>query len=329
MGFRSLLILVVSVLIPVAAADLRLGLIGLDTSHVIAYAELLNDTGNPNHIRGARIVAAYKGGSPDMNLSASRLEGFTTELKNRFQVQIVDDIPTLCRMVDGILLTSVDGRVHAAQARLVFQEHKPVFIDKPLAVTLSDALQIEAMGKETGTPWFSASLMRFVPEFRKLRSDPQLGAIYGLESYGRAVQEPLNPGLFYYGIHAVEALYAVMGPGCETVTTTANRDFDLVVGQWKEGRIGAVRGIRKGDASFGLLAFGENAVRFVPAPPMVVVYSFIVKEIVRFFETGKVPVDSSETLETIAFIEAAERSRMLGGLPVKLATLSGGNLPQK
>ena len=116
MGFRSPLILVVSVLIPVAAADLRLGLIGLDTSHVIAYAELLNDTGNPNHIRGARIVAAYKGGSPDMNLSASRLEGFTAELKNRFQVQIVDDIPTLCRMVDGILLTSVDGRVHAAQA---------------------------------------------------------------------------------------------------------------------------------------------------------------------------------------------------------------------
>jgi hypothetical protein len=316
---RWLAMWLVCALVPLMAADLRLGIIGLDISHVVVFTRLLNDEASPNHVPGARIVAAYKGGSPDMKLSADRVDGFTAELRDRFHVRIVDDIPSLCRMVDGVMLESLDGRAHAEQARLVLQAHKRLFIDKPLTARLSDALQIAQWGRETGTAWFSASQLRFVPAFQKLRSDPELGPIYGLESYGRAVEEPLTPGLFYYGIHAVEALYTVMGPGCGTVTTTANTDFDLVVGQWQDGRLGTVRGIRKGDASFGLLAFGAKAVRFVPSPGFDVSYPLALKQIVRFFETGEIPVSNAESVEIIAFMEAAQKSRQMGGVPVRLA----------
>lgn len=314
------LLVAAAALVSARAADLRLGIIGLDTSHVVAFTQVLNDEHNPDHLAGAKIVAAYKGGSPDMPLSASRVDGFTATLRDQFHVRIVDDIPTLCGLVDAVLLESVDGRAHLEQARLVFEAHKRLFIDKPMTATLADAVKIAELGKETGTPWFSASSLRFLPDFEKLRSDAQVGRIHGLEAYGRAVEESVMPGLFFYGVHSVEALYSIMGTGCETVTMTSNRDFDVAVGQWRDGRLGTVRGIRKGDMSFGLLAFGEKAVRHVPSPVISNSYVFLLKQILQFLETGKAPVDNAETIETIAFMEAAERSRSLGGIPAKLGS---------
>jgi hypothetical protein len=303
-------------------ADVRVGIIGLDTSHVVEFTKLLNDETHSEHVSGARVVAAFKGGSPDVHASASRLEKFTSELSQRFHVVMVNDIPTLCEMVDAILLESVDGRVHLEQVRPVFRAHKRVFIDKPLAAGLADAAEIVRLGRVMKTSWFSASSARFAPEFVALRRNEQIGPILGVAAYGPAPLEPSNPGLLWYGIHAVEALYTVMGAGCESVTSSSNADYDLVVGKWKDGRIGTVRGIRKGKDDLGVLAFGEKTILFTPLKDDS--YAPLVREIVRFFQTGEVPVHDAETLETIAFIDAAERSRRLGGVPVQLEAHPGG-----
>jgi len=118
---------------------IRVGLIGLDTSHVIAFTKVLNDPSSPDHVPGMRVVAAFKGGSPDVESSRTRIEGFTAELRDKWKVEIVADIPTLCRKVDAVLLESVDGRPHLEQVKPVLAAKKPVFIDKPLASTLEDA----------------------------------------------------------------------------------------------------------------------------------------------------------------------------------------------
>lgn len=299
-----------------AGADLRIGIVGLDTSHVVAFTEMLNDAHNPQHVRGARVVAAYRGGSPDMPLSANRIEGFTAELRNRFHVRIVNDIPTLCSLVDAVLIESVDGRVHPEQAHQVLEAHKPVFIDKPLALSAAAAEEIAKAGSATGTPWFTASSLRFQPEFQSLRTDAKLGAILGVEAFGPAPFEPGNPGLFWYGIHLVEMLYAAMGPGCESVTLYETPACDLVVGKWRDGRIATVRGLRTGKADYGLMVLGDRQSRFVPVVDES--YVHLVRRIVGFFETGRPPVPNAESLEVIAFLEAAERSRALNGKTVKL-----------
>ena len=92
-------------------ADLRLGIVGTDTSHVAAITGALNDASSRDHVPGARVVAAYKGGTA-MPASATRVEKFAADLQSRWGVEIVPDIPSLCRKVDGILLESVDGRIH-------------------------------------------------------------------------------------------------------------------------------------------------------------------------------------------------------------------------
>ena len=149
---RLFALLGLTLLLPVSvgAADLRLGLVGTDTSHVIGFATAFNDPSSPDHVPGARIVAAFKGGSPDLPSSRDRIEGFTRQLQEKYGVEIVGSIAELCARVDGVLLTSVDGRVHLVQAREIIKAKKPVFIDKPLAATLDDAREIARLAKEAG-----------------------------------------------------------------------------------------------------------------------------------------------------------------------------------
>lgn len=303
--------------IQAAGADLRIGLIGLDTSHVIAFTKSLNDPSGPDFVPGGRVVAAFKGGSPDIKASAGRVDKFTAELQEKYKVKVVDSIPELCSMVDVILLESVDGRVHLEQARQVIRSKKPLFIDKPMAASYADAKEIARLARESGVPWFSSSSLRYTPAYQEAVTDTGAGKILGVETYGPASLEPTNPGLFWYGIHAVESLFTLMGPGCASVTMTSNEDFDLAVGVWKDGRIGTVKGLRKGKEDYGALVYREKGIFHLPAKD--VSYVPLIRQIMEFFKTGKPPVAPEETLEIMAFMDAAERSRQQGGIAVKLA----------
>lgn len=300
---------------------LKIGIIGLDTSHVTAFTAMLNDPKSPNHVPGARVVAAFKGGSPDVESSASRVEGFTKTLQEKWGVEIVDSIETLCTKVDAVLLESVDGRPHLAQARPVFAAKKRVFIDKPLAGSYKDGVEIAKLSKESGTPFFSASSVRFYDTIVKTRTDEALGKIQGCDAFSPASLEPHHPDLFWYGVHGVEALYSVMGPGCESVRRSFAADTDIVVGRWKDGRTATFRGIRKGKADYGVTIFGEKAVRSSLSVEGKNNYRNLVVEIVKFFKTGTPPVGVDEMLEVLAFMQAADVSKANGGAEVRLADL--------
>src|ERR1700730_13918689 len=131
----------------VSGADLRLGIIGTDTSHVIAFTKILNDASSPEHVHGARVVAAFKGGSKDLPDSYKRVDKFAEELRTRWGIEFVPDIPSLCKKVDGVMIESVDGRQHLEQVKQALACGKPLWIDKPLASSLEDAREIERAAK--------------------------------------------------------------------------------------------------------------------------------------------------------------------------------------
>jgi len=295
---------------------LRVGIIGLDTSHVRDFTQLLNDPSRPDHVPGATVVAAFKGGSRDVEASATRIEGFTTELTTKWGVELVASIEGLCKKVDAVMLTSVDGRVHLQQVRPVLAARKPVFIDKPLAGDLRQAREILRLARQAGCPCFSSSSLRYASAVEGLRR-AEIGRILGAFAWGPAPLEPHHPDLFWYGIHAVEMLYTFMGPGCERVTRVHTDGADLVVGQWKDGRTGSVRGIREGARAYGVVVFGTEAVQSAHVKAD---YRGLLTEIVKFFETGVSPVPMEETLEILAFMEAADLSKKTG-LSVRLAEL--------
>ena len=291
-----------------AAAPLRVGIIGLDTSHVVAFTELMNDPKAEGALADVRVVAAFPGGT-DIPASRDRVAGFTERVRD-LGVEIVPSIEALLPKVDAVLLESVDGRPHLDQARPVIEAGKPLFIDKPLAGSLVDALAIAALAAEHDVPWFSSSSLRFGAE------TPDVGAVLGCDAWSPCALEPTQPDLFWYGIHGVEALYTVMGPGCARVTRVTTAGTDLVVGEWTDGRVGTFRGLRDGKRGYGATVFGAEGIaprgRYTGYRPLCV-------EIARFFRTGEPPVDNATTIEIYAFMEAAHESTRAGGAPVAVA----------
>jgi hypothetical protein len=309
-----------------SAQDIRVGIIGLDTSHVIAFTKTLNDATAPNHVPGAKVVAAFKGGSQDIESSRDRVEGYTKQLQDEFGVKIVDSIEELCTLVDAVLLESVDGRPHLEQVKPVFAAKKRVFIDKPVAGSLRDAIEIYRLSKESGVPCFSSSSYRYYESMIALQGE-KVGTLRGAISYGPAHLEPHHPDFFWYGVHPVEALFTVMGTGCESVVRTATPDTDVVTGTWSGGRVGTLVGLRNQATPHKVILFGTDAVSEQKDGKDD--YAPLVAQIVKFFQTGIVPVTPEETLQVFAFMEAADESKRQNGAPVNIADVMAKATAQK
>lgn len=297
-----------------AAEPLRVGVIGLDTSHSIAFTKMLNVADAADHVPGARVVVASPRGSADIPSSVSRVPEYTEAIKG-LGVEIVDSVEALVPRVDAVLLESNDGRVHLEQALPVLKAGKRLFIDKPIAGSLADTIAIFRLAEHYKVPVFTSSALRFAAGTVAVRGG-SLGGVVGCDTYSPCEIEKTHPDLFWYGVHGCEALYTVMGTGCESVARVHADDADVVTGIWSGGRIGTFRGLRKAAGGFGGTAFGPKGIAPVGAFDG---YRPLVVEIVKFLETGVPPVEPAETIELFAFMEAADESRRRDGGRVALA----------
>lgn len=298
-----------------SAGEIRIGMIGLDTSHVTAFTKLLNDPADKNHIAGARVVAAFKGGSQDIESSRTRVDGYAKELTEKWGVTLYDSIEELCKNVDAVMIESVDGRPHLGQAKPVIMAQRAFFIDKPMAGSLRDALEIFRLAREAKVPVFSSSSLRYAKSTQAVRGG-SIGKVTKAETFSPCSLEPHHPDLFWYGIHGVESLYTVMGTGCESVKHGMTADGKIEVsGSWPGGRVGVFREAAKG---YGGKATGEKGEADVGAYDG---YHVLLAEVVKFFQTGVVPVAPEETIEILAFMEAADESKRQGGASVKIGDI--------
>jgi len=264
-------------------------------------------------------VAAFKGGSPDIPSSIDRVDGYTQQLQQDWDVAIVDSIPELCKKVDGILLMSVDGRPHLSQIKPVIEAGLPFFIDKPVAGCVEDVIEIARLANEKNIPWFGGSSLRWWSGVREAIHPDTVGEIIGCDAYSPCSYEPHHPDLFWYGVHGMGILYAAMGKGCQTVTRIHTDDTDVVVGVWNDGRIGTFRGTRKGKHSYGATIFGTKAITKTDGHS----YKGLLEQIVAFFQTKTSPMEVEEIIEMYAFMQAADQSKDLDGLPVPIAPFLG------
>ena len=289
---------------------LKIGMIGLDTSHCPAFAKLLSEEENPHYVEGGRVVAAFPGGSEQFSLSRNRVAQYTTQMRDEFGVEILDSIEAVAERCDAILLESVDGRQHLEQFKVLAKYGKPVFIDKPLTCSTEEARQIFELSAKTNTPVFSASSLRYASGVAELGDGEK---VHGCEAFGPMAILDDFPGVFWYGIHSADVLFSKMGTGCKEVTVTRTEQADVIAGVWEDGRIGTLYGFRfPGVNSFGATVFTEKGVRqgvALGTPPW---YASLLKEILQFFRTGISPIAEEEMLEIIALLEAANISRETG-----------------
>ena len=287
---------------------IKIGIIGLDTSHSTAFTELLNGDSDDKFVKEFEVVAAYPYGSKTIQSSYERIPGYIEEVK-KHGVEITSSIAELLDKVDCVMLETNDGRIHLEQAMEVFKSGKLFYIDKPIGATLGQAIAIYEMAEKYNVPIFSSSALRYSPQNQKLRNG-EFGKILGADCYSPHKVEPTHPDFGFYGIHGVETLYTLMGTGCESVNRMSSQDADVVVGRWKDGRIGTFRGIKEGPAIYGGTAYtpkGSIAAGGYEG------YKVLLDQILTFFKTGVAPISKEETIEIFTFMKASNMSKEQNG----------------
>lgn len=288
---------------------LRLGIIGLDTSHVTAFTNLLHTATDPNHVAGGKVVAAFPGGSPDFPISIDRVPVLQKDMEEKFGVPIVNAIADMRGKVDAILLESVDGRVHLEQFSQIADWGVPVFIDKPLAVCSKEARAIAELAEKHGTRVMTSSALRFATPLREALADTESGAVVGGDFYGPMAFQEKAPGFYWYGIHSVEMLFAVMGADWKTVEVIRNGDYDLIIGVRSDGAIGTVRGNRTGNNSFGGTIHREKRSQvFDVSTASKPFYASLLEQVIPFLKGEQAPVSLCESVKVIRFLEAANEA---------------------
>lgn len=295
-------------------AKKRIGIIGLDTSHSIAFAKAINGPNPSATYSEYTITAAYPRGSADIESSVKRIAGYTEEVK-KLGIEIVQSIDELLTKCDFVLLETNDGRPHLEQALQVIAAGKPLFIDKPVAGSLSDAIAIYEAAKKKQVPIFSSSSLRYMETVQEVLRG-KIGKVLGADAFSPATLEKTHPDLFWYGIHGVEILIAVMGKGCKEVVRVHTADTEIVVGTWQDGRTGSFRGTRTGTHDYGGTVYGEKGNQVLGPFKG---YDNLLDQIIGFFKSGIPPVSAEETLEIYTFMEAADESKRNGGKAVLLA----------
>lgn len=294
---------------------IKIGIIGLDTSHSIAFTKYLNDeeSSEPAVLK-YQVVVAYPYGTQTIESAASRIPKYTEEIQN-YGVKIAGSIQSVIDQADCIFIETNDGRLHFEQAVEVFKSGKKVYIDKPIGSTLGEAIAIFKMAEKYGTKTFSSSTVRFAEQNQDLRAG-KFGTVKGADVYSPHHPEATHPDFGYYGIHGVEGLFTVMGTGCTEVSRMSSDEGDIVVGKWEDGRLGTFRAIKTGPNVYGGTAITSKK-KAVPAGT-IDGYKPLVNAILTFFETGILPVSPEETIEIFTFMKASNMSLKAGGKTIKM-----------
>jgi predicted dehydrogenase len=338
-NLRKLLVLVAVVILPGAAgvgrADnpkpVRVGVLGLDNYQAVAYTQLFNDPKASGDLAGLRVVAAFPAAaSDDIPESVESLPKWKADIV-KYDVKLVDSVDDLLRQCDAVMIMSLDGRKHREQAAAVLKAGKRLYIGRPLAASLTDAVAIMRLAEQTKTPCWTSSQHRFSPGFLGMRNHAEVGKVLGCDVYGGCPTEPHHAELYWHGVHSIETLYTIMGRGCVSVSCTSTPYAEVVTGTWDDGRVGTYRGIKKGAVKYSATVFGDKGVStagvyghgvpvkgVVPTNDKYMGYEGIAVEMARFFKGGEAPVAAAETLEIFAFMEAAHESKRQKGAAVRV-----------
>ena len=335
--FHAFLVAMASLTLTQAAAGadakpVRIGVLGLDNYQAVAYTQLFNDPKASGDLAGVRVVAAYPApASDDIPESKESLPKWKEHIV-KFDVKLVDSVEELLRQCDAVMIMSLDGRKHREQAAAVLKAGKRLYIGRPLAASLEDAVAIMRLAEETKTPCWTSSQHRFSPGFIGMRNHPEVGQVLGCDIYGGCPTEPHHAELYWHAVHSIEALYTIMGPGCASVACVSTPYAEAITGTWADGRVGTYRGIKKGAVKYSATVFGDKGVSVsgvyghgvpvkgvVPTNDKYMGYEGIAIEMAKFYKGGAVPVPAAETLEIFAFMEAAHESKRRNGAAVRVA----------
>ena len=243
---------------------MKLGIIGLDSSHAVQFSRILNGERELFHIGGHPVTAAYPGPvSQDFDMSRDRMENFTREVAGDWGVKLYSSIAEVMKNSDAVFLEQVDARRRLEQFREMVCFGKPIYVDKPFALNTADCREMFKLAGQYGVPVLSTSSLRFADGLTAALKQCEWHSVIGADFFGPMPFTATQPGYFWYGVHMADMLYRTMGTGCSKVSVIHTSEHDIITGVWKDGRIGNIRGNRCGNGNFGGTIFHESGSVFI------------------------------------------------------------------
>lgn len=273
----------------------RIGVLGLDTSHSVAFTDHLE-----KHYPEFRLVTAWPGGSEGIPVSRDRLRGFVRQMLDR-GVSILDSPESVAEQSDTLLILNLDGASHRELFERVARPGLRIFIDKPMADRVADAEAIFRLADEIGAPLFSASALRFVSPLKTLLADVE-GALQLRLSAPLDEKEGV-PRYHFYGIHATELMVEALGEDWTTVEPRDAGGLKFRVG-WSAGHRVDLS-FRNDAVPFALTVRSRRQERncadllAVDQP----IYAPLLQRIIHFIKTGQSPVTPESTLSALRLLE--------------------------
>ena len=289
------------------ANDLRLGMIGLDSTHSVEFTRRFQSQDCPliQRVSGARVTRCMRFETPFQGPAG--LDERQAQLE-RLDVLVTDDLETAISDIDALMILINDPTLHLPYLQRCSELSVPIFIDKPLAENIDSAKKIYSIINKYGLRICSTSSLRFAPELQQACEAipiPQHVNVHGILSRASA-----GSSLIWYGVHAIEMLVSSIGRGASTVSTHTCGEHAIIVLDYSDGRTGVVE-LYTGNGVYGGVLRSDLQV----APYTVDfsgVYSAMLTAIMPFLNGKNSPVPIEDTDEVMAILDAAERSAQTG-----------------
>ncbi len=291
--------------------DIKVAIIGLDTSHGVEFARRIAapDCKPELKVPGLKATMAYRFKS---KFQSEEGQDKREKLIGEWGIKTTLNLNEAVKDADALLLEVNDPELHLEIFEKCAAFGKPMFLDKPPADTYTNYLKICKIAKDKNIRFFTASGMRFVPPVLnacKAVPKPLYATIYG--AVGLPYPEyPFPKAAVFYGIHTFEILNRIMGRGALRIFAKQDHLGCIAHVEYPDKRRGLVELTVSGWLYGGSLRMSDTAEYFtLPIPYMVDnQVTDILREIEKFFRGGPAPVAAEDSLEVMNMIDTVKRS---------------------
>lgn len=286
--------------------DKKIAMIGLDTSHSVVFTRLIQGTApDGGHVSGMRVAKAMR--FPSAFQGEEGQDKRQTDLE-ALGVEMVPDVESVLKGMDAVFIEINDPSLHLPYFEKIVGAGLPIFIDKPLAATVSEGRRIIELAEKHGVKVWSASSLRFLPQLIDAKKTVPAPAF--AHTFGALGKAAAGNDLVWYGVHAVEMLTATLGTGAQSVQAIENATGIVLLVTYANGRSGVVECLRGSYQYGGRLQFQGDIAMYTNQNKSP--YPGLITALRDFVVEGKIPVPLTESLEILAILETGVRSLSSG-----------------
>jgi predicted dehydrogenase len=311
---------------PIVTRDtIRLAMLGMvdGNGHPYSWSAIFNGY-NPEAMAGCPYagIPDYLNKQPKGTLGipgAKVTHVWTDDPKDAAHVAACSLVPNVVKraedvigQVDAVIVATDKGHEHVARCRPFVEAGLPVFVDKPMVDNEAD-LAVFNRWVEEGRAILTSSCMRYAKEYMPFRaSTDNLGEL-------RYASITTPKSWERYGIHALEGIYPILGPGFLTARNTGTAERNIVHFTHRRGADVVVAAISDMYGTFGALTLGGTKDHVqVSFRDSYFAFKAQLVAFVEYLRTGERPFPWAETDELMRLVIAGLRSREQGGAEIRL-----------